>query len=303
MSTPAEELEQETQNEQMTPEQEAAAEEADFKAGFNDEPDEISSDPTPEPEAAAEPEPEAQAEPEPAPAAPAPVDPVAQQLEQMSNRLRKAEGHIGGLKNHVQTLSAPQQANAHDVATEAAGEQGADAPSKEQFAEALKSGEKMSELKEEFQEWGAAIDEWSDTVAARLENVEKRANTVDVNALQHNAVEVAQSEAAKVRELVRVDAAYPGWEDTINTPEFGAWLQVQTPETIAKIRSPRAADAISVLGLYEKAQQPADVPETTNDNSSKQRRLEAAVTPGSAGGGSAPSVKTEEQEFLAAFNS
>lgn len=298
--------EQETQDEQVTsnePSEEeiAAAEEAAFEAEFQAEDEE---DPTPPKVARPE-----QADLE----APAPddqgttgeegaaaateetgetgVEPQEddkfQELEnRLSTRMRNIEGHFGGLKSQITAaLEARQETQAS----------GGEAPTQRAIQEASKSSAKLDALKADFPEWGEALDEQFADLEERVTAKVGNTGELETNLTQRldQAVEMS---GTRLREIIRVDAAYPDWEDTIETDKFSGWKAGQSQEVQDLADSPRAADAIKMLRMYD------EYLERTAKKQAQTQRLEEAVMPTRGGTSQRAVGTTDEEDFLAAFN-
>lgn len=199
-------------------------------------------------------------------------DPFAELEDRLSKRMRNIEGHFGGLKSEL--MKAMQQ------------QQPAQAP---EGGYPQATGEKIQALRDDFPEWSAALDE---AIAITQQQMNQH----------YNPQEFQQAFAAhmdhyvqKTREIARVDAAHPGWEDTVKSQHFDVWASKQPAEMQALIQSPRAADAIKMLDAYQ----------AFNGKTNRNRsRLEGAVTP-TAGrsrtGRGASRYQSEQEDFEAGF--
>lgn len=302
----SEELKEETIDENQTEQEAKESEEADFEAGFGSE--EAEGEVSHETKAEADPEPEpkqeetapVQSEAPPAQAdsqetASPKADPLMDRLSQLENRQRQIEGRVGGIQGHLKSMSTQDKSDAHEVAAKAAEKQGAESPTKGQLSEALKSGEKYQELVEEFPEWGAAMEEFSAIISKQVQPADTEGLKKEVRG---DMVQMTSRAMHEVREIVRIDAAHPNWESTVKTPEFRDWIRQQPIEMQKKYRDSRSAtDAIEVLSSFKDRQ----VVSQQDNKAGQQRRLEANIGP-SGTNTPAPTAKTDEQEFLAAFN-
>lgn len=224
-------------------------------------------------------EPEAAQEDEPAP------DPLKELEEKLSNRMRNLEGHFGGLNSKVQSLATRPQSAPQRPAE-------ADAPTQQQVKEALASGEKFEELKADFPEFAAALEE---QVSAVRGSFRQEFQSQDFQEAVRQAA-AAESQAAIHAfqvdfEKQRLREQFPDYEKTASSPEFQDWLRGQPPEVYQLINSNYSADAAYVLNKYAAANQRRS-----------QQRLESAVAPTRGSTVKAPSP-SEEDEFLAAFSS
>lgn len=181
-----------------------------------------------------------------------------------------------------------------------------DAPTQQQIHEASKSLEKWNQLKADFEDWSAGIDERiAERIAADRAEVLKRVPNIDVDALKRDmnagVAQALATEIKRTREFSKVDMKYPTWDEDVHAPdgglqpEFAAWMKAQTPEIQALADSERAADAIKMLDIYYEQKK---VPERKDKN---QERLAAAVTP-KAAVSSGPSVLPPEAGLMVGYN-
>jgi len=171
------------------------------------------------------------------------------QMQQLTQRLRQAEGHIGGLKSQLtQAAAAAQRVTAA----------GGEAPSAKQIVEAQKSPEAMKRLKEDYPEFGSYMEE---ALNERLAGIEERLRGVSTPSTQpqpdpaQRPLTAADMESMReeIRREMQVEMHHEGWKDTVKQPAFLGWLQRQQPEVqmLAASESPR--DAIRLLDLYGEA--------------------------------------------------
>lgn len=212
---------------------------------------------------------------------------LTSQIEQrLSGRLRNIEGHIGGLKHNLGELSA---------ASKAARDQGAEAPNKSQISEAMQSGKKLTELKEDFPEWAEALEESMNAVAQRIPQIDEGA----INQRFESTEQTMDEKIARARQMARLDNAHPDWEQTIQDDAFQNWLANQPEETQQLTSSDNAVDAIKLLNQYQE-HATASAPDLTAQSRQKSR-LESAITPTAGGQVTRRQPKTEHEEFLDAF--
>lgn len=172
-------------------------------------------------------------------------------LGQVTNRLRNAEGHIGGLGSQ---LKQQQQLAAQVTA------RGGDAPSAGEIRAAQSSAKAMESLKRDYPEFAEAME------AALNEQLQALKATMPQMPQQ---VGVSPEEIVRLRSEMAVEVRHPGWQDRVQTPEFVGWLQRQPPEVqmLAASESPR--DAVRLLDLHEEAVKSA--------TSQRTQRLSAAA--------------------------
>src|SRR3990167_1216509 len=197
----------------LTPEQLAAQEAEDFKAGYdsdNNSPaaalvkptddsasEDDSTDDDKDKDGDGEDDQAAKVDADSDPAKPDPLTDLEKRLDQKWNdRLRNMEGHIGGIKSSLQKLSASQKQQAANDADKAAAEAGADAPTKAQVSEALANGEKFKALKADFPEWGDAMEESMAVFQAQLEKF-KPSEPVDVDGLKTEFRDMVSSSVSR----------------------------------------------------------------------------------------------------------
>lgn len=225
----------------------------------------------------------APAEPtEPAPAsqadAPAPSDepaPTSEQalldkisgleamLGQVTQRLRNAEGHIGGLGSQLKQ----QQQVAAQVAAK-----GGDAPSAGEIRAAQSNPEAMTRLKADYPEFADAMES---ALNERLGALEQQLKQTQQPVQQQG---VSPDEIQRLRSEMAVEVRHPGWQDRVQTPEFVGWLQRQPPEVqmLAASESPR--DAVRLLDLH------SDAMKTVSSQRTQRLSAAAAIPSGRSGG-------------------
>lgn len=257
-----------------------APEADDFNAGFDGQ-----EAPTTTPEAEPEPEVTAPAEPEPEPE-PAP-DPLAELRAELAeikaresefhNKVSKAYGEIGGLKQKLGEIQ-------HGGLAELSDEDVADVRNEygEEMAAMLKSLINKSASKR--------------TPAPVKAEEPAPVPTIDLETLKQEA----KQEALRVRLEAAIEdlkEEHPDWEEVRASEEFAAWSKSQPEERQKRIATSQSAKfAAKILTEFKETQKKKAVAST-----SRQKRFEAAVTPKGTGG-SAPAGRTDEDEFLAGFN-
>lgn len=175
-------------------------------------------------------------------------------LGQVTQRLRNAEGHIGGLNGQVkQQLQMAQQ-----VASK-----GLDAPSAKEIREAQSDPEAMRDLKRDYPEFAQAMES---ALNERLSAMEKRLQAQ--HPVQQQAG-VSQAEIQRLRAEMEVEVRHPGWGDRVQTPEFRGWLERQPREVQMLATSVSPRDAIRLLDLHDDA--------TKTVTSQRTQRMNAAA--------------------------
>ena len=183
-------------------------------------------------------------------------------LDTIDQRLRSAEGRIGSVQ---QAVFEQRQA------AEEAARRVKDAPTKEQMAQAAKSDKAWEDLKEEFPGWGEALHDELASVRQAAEALKQDIETLRTmqNSGSQHDVEKLQREI----DVKLVSVKHPGWQKTVQSEEFGQWLQGQDQAVQQKfLNSTDPVECIEVLDAFAKGNSSQDVA------SSRQRRLEAATT-------------------------
>ncbi len=159
-------------------------------------------------------------------------------LTQVTQRLRNAEGHIGGLGSQLkQQLQTAQQVSAS----------GGDAPTANEIRNAQKSPEAMARLKADYPEFADAMES---ALNERLGSLEQQLK----QQLQQPAQQgVTSQEIAQLRSEMYVEVKHPGWQGRVRTPEFVGWLQRQPREVQMLAASESPEDAVRLLDLHSDA--------------------------------------------------
>lgn len=222
-------------------------------------------------------------------------DPIAElaemkaRFEKLEARTRNAEGHIGGL-NHNQ-----KQMQETLAAARAATQKVSDAPTQGQVREAIDNPQEWEALKGDFPEWATATEKYMDARMAKAGGVNVDELTTRLTAAEQIA-KAAEERAIKAEEKMaqrELSRLVPDWKER-NTTEFFSWLDVQPEDVRALASSWEPEDAAKVYQLHEKATKPIQ-------SNTRQRRIEAAVTPKGTGG-YAPS-RNDIDEMEAGYSS
>jgi len=191
-------------------------------------------------------------------------------VAQMQDRLRNAEGHIGGLKSQAKrTAQTPASA---DQA----------APSASEIRAAQGDSKKMAAMLESYPEFGAAmkeaLDERVDQITATLRQAQP--------GLPQNVVTKEQLDAMR-REML-VESTHPGWQERVAQPAFQGWLMSQPREVQMLAASDSPQDAIRLLDLHTTATDP-------KAGQQRQQRLNSAAVIPTGRGTSTVRAKPVEQ--------
>lgn len=213
------------------------------------------------------------------------VPPVVRQtLDDITGRLKT----LDALSKDVKTATGRVAAIQSELATaKAAAKSVAAAPTAEQIEGAAKSAQKWDDLRADFPEWTEAMDARFAAERTELLKHLPKADPIDVDGIKREVGASVTDAITTARQMARVDAKYEDWEDTIQTPEFAAWMQAQAPDIQALAYSEKARDAIQMLDLYH------DHLKAAQRKDKNQARLAAAVTPKQATGGG-PTILPDE---------
>jgi hypothetical protein len=181
------------------------------------------------------------------------------QLGQALQRLRHAEGHIGGLNSQLkQQLQAAQQVSS----------KGGDAPTAGEIRQAQQNPKAMDALKRDYPEFGQAMEE----------ALNERMQLLGSQMPQQQAV-VTPAEISLLRREMAVEVRHPGWQDRVQTPEFVGWLHRQPREVQMLAASDSPQDAVRLLDLHSEASKSVALQRTQRLSSA------AAIPSGRSGGG------------------
>lgn len=183
-------------------------------------------------------------------------------LGQVTQRLRNAEGHIGGLGSQLKQ----QQQVAKQVINS-----GGDAPTQDQVREAQSDPEAMAKLKRDYPEFADAMES---ALKQQLQEQEQRFQAL----LANQKGGVSHEEIQQMRSEMQVDAKHPGWTERVRTPEFMGWLQRQQREVQMLAASESPQDAIRLLDLHSES-----VNAATSNNKTQRLSSAAAIPTGRSG--------------------
>ena len=184
--------------------------------------------------------------------------------QQLLHQLKSTEGRVAAIQREAaQARSAAQSV------------EGA-APNQQAINAAMKTPEKWESLKNDFPEWGDAVEA---LVKANLGSA-RPAQQFDPSPLRQEFIGGLDSvkgaimaEVTKALEEARVENKHEGWKETVNTSDFATWFKAQQPEVQGLSASTKARDAIRLLDLFNEAKsKPASV--VAQD---RQGRLAAAA--------------------------
>lgn len=192
---------------------------------------------------------------------------------QTSQKLDKAFGQLGGMKQVLERLQEQTKAGQPVEVTE----------------------DDVSDLRGEFPEIADLTLKALQKVAGKFKGT---GDSPDIERIVTERVSKVQSDLidSRLDEVVDGD-----WKAEVATPQFQDWLGKQAADVKALSESSSVRDAARMLRIYASAKnQPAPAKEPAPEPvSARQRQLAAAVNPKSAG--AKPSVTSEEDEFDAGF--
>lgn len=189
----------------------------------------------------------------------------------LAERLRKAEGHIGGLSSENKRI------NTELAAAKAAAAAVKQAPSQTQVAKAQISTEKWDQLKTDFPEWADALEErLGSNAQPDIEGMRNQIREELTPQLTQDISAKLKAEIATETEGRLVNIAHRGWKDTVKTPDFQTWYGQQPQHVQALGASPTAEDAITLLDHYRA--QTANKPNAATIKASRQQRMQEAAT-------------------------
>lgn len=182
-------------------------------------------------------------------------------LTQVTQRLRNAEGHIGGLGSQLkQQLQTAQQVSS----------KGGDAPTAGEIRQAQSNPKAMESLKRDYPEFAEAME-------AAL-NEQLQAIKASMPQPQQQQSGVTAEDMARMRSEMAVEIRHPGWQDRVRTPEFIGWIQRQPREVQMLAASESPQDAVRLLDLHGEAVKSVSSQRT-------QRLSSAAAIPSGRSGG------------------
>lgn len=201
---------------------------------------------------------------------------LAEIENRFSDRLRKAEGHIGNLNGVQMDLRAQLEAS------KAAANQVSDAPTQAQIKAASADPEKWANLKSQYQDWAEATEEIIDSRISK---------SFDAKAFEANLRQEmkGQTDAIK-KEIINasLDTLSPGWRDESTgqaNQQILDWVSGQPQEVKNLALSDHVKDAATLLKLYHESKQS----NPTNQITEQRKANLAAAT--SAPKGKAPAIQ------------
>lgn len=220
------------------------------------------------------------------------VEELKNQVANLTNRVRAADGRSGGLQKALQDKEAQLTQLQAEIQAAKSAPKTAGGPTQEQIKEAAKSPEKWAALKGEFGEWGDGVEEYvtsqvgqiksefqKEAEALRRELAEAKANREVTPEFREQLIKEAQERIERNRNEADLTDAHPTWKDIAASDDFKEWRLRQPPEIEQLAYSLRARDAIRMFDLYLESKKPPAIREQ------RQQRLREAATVGNLGQG------------------
>lgn len=210
-----------------------------------------------------------------------------EQQDQLVNRLRNAEGHIGGL------VSENKRIKDELAAAKAAADAVRSAPTQAQVQQAKASTEKWDQLKTDFPEWADALEERLGANAQPdLDGLRNQIREQLTPELTEQISTKLRADIAAETEGRLVNVAHRGWRDTVKTPEFVAWYEKQPADIKALGASPTAEDAIALLDAFKETT--VNRPSAAQIKQQRQQRMQEAASVARGNQGAAPVKSTDD---------
>lgn len=178
-------------------------------------------------------------------------------INQLSGRLRNAEGHIGGLNSQVKAqIEAARKVEAT----------GAQAPTAREIQAAQASPQALAELERDYPEFAKAMQPAIDAaLSSRLAEFEKRIPQPQAQPSTPDAV--TKQEIEELKAELKIESKHPGWQEKVAGAEFIGWLESAPRELKMLAGSNDPGDAIRLLDVYESSKQTAPSKTTQRLNS------------------------------------
>ena len=205
-----------------------------------------------------------------------PEDPLAGLPQIVRDKLAlidKMQAENAQLQHHVRTtegrVAAMQREQAQRKTQETA------APTAAAIAKAGENPEKWKEIKRDFPEWAEAMEEY---VGSRLGSASSNQglSPEQVAEIVNAKTSELRAESMRAVEFAKLEARHPDWDTKRSTPEFAAWKAVQAPDVQSLADSPKAADAIKMLDLFEASRAK---PTAQGIRENRKANLSVAATP------------------------
>jgi hypothetical protein len=208
----------------------------------------------------------------------------------VKTELNKIAGTVNGLQGYVKNLSK----KAEDATDDAGG----DSPSQSEVSEALKDADSYAKLKEQYPEWGEAMDAQMGVMKDHIiGQLDKKQPAIDMAAIEKSVSQIVDGAISRYDINRTISAKHKNWQQTVKSEPFKKWRSEQPPEIQALASSSDPADAIEMIDKFEESRK------ASRRRRKQEQRLEDSVDPtsgGASGGSSEPQLSEEdymEQEF------
>lgn len=241
----------------------------DSSAAAPETPPQIETESEPQAQAAEQPQQPEQAEdplagiPEVVRAKLAEIDQLKHANAQLLHHVRTAEGRVAAMQREFQQAKVAQQVVAPQQA-----------PTQGQIATAVKSPEKWEQLKQDFPEWGSAVEEFVTSKLGAVQPAQPNLDPKLVEAYVQQQVAATKAEMQLALEEARVEGKYDDWKTTVASPDFLQWFALQPAEVRALAESTSSRDAIRMLDMFSESKKRT----ATDIKQERGARLAAAAT-------------------------
>jgi hypothetical protein len=206
--------------------------------------------------------------------APAPIE-LPEELKAALSKVDDLKALVGNLQHQVRSSDGRVQTLAKELqSAKQATQSVARAPNDQSVRAAAKTPEKWAKLKDEFPEWGDAVESLVDTL--RVEQP-----TVDLTPMQteiQNQINGIVQQFSRAVEEAKLFGAYKNYKTTVNSEEFVGWWKQQPGDIQALTASQSAEDAIRALDMFEEHKTKAR-DASRNVTQERGARLQAAAAP------------------------
>lgn len=161
------------------------------------------------------------------------VDDLKALVGNLQHQVRSSDGRVGALQRELQQARSATQAVQR-------------APNEQTVRAAAKTPEKWAKLKDEFPEWGEAVESLVDTVRAEQPQV-------DLSPLQteiQNQINGITQQFHRAVEEAKLFGAYKDYKTIVNSDDFVNFWKAQPAEVQQLTASPLAEDSIRILDMF-----------------------------------------------------
>lgn len=164
-------------------------------------------------------------------------------VNQLTGRLRNAEGHIGGLNSQLkEQIKTAQKIDAA----------GGNAPTAAEISAAQSDPQALAELERDYPEFAKAVKGPLDALRTQMAELQSK---IQQPPAQPDGF-VSRDEIAKLRSELKVESKHPEWQETVKTPEFHGWMAGSSREVQMLAGSNDPQDAVRLLDLFSESRKP-----------------------------------------------